>query len=166
MTMIEKTYPLIENHILNTLPVVEQLYQQLKQEADALKQMRQAEKVDRIANHKKQLVVQMEQLSKHLGELLAVEQLPNNQEGIEAYFQHAEALGLSTAEASGNWARIRSLSANCRTLNEQNGACIELLSRHTKRSLQILNGKSQFANTYGPDGATKSDYFNHTLLSV
>lgn len=166
MTMIEKTYPIIEKQILNALHLVKQLYQQLNQEADSLQQMQQAEIIDHIAGNKKQLVVQMEQLSKQLGELLAIEQLPNNQEGIKACFQRAEAVGLSTAVATGNWAQIRSISAECRTLNEKNGACIDLLARHTKRSLQILKGKPQFANTYGPDGATKSDYFTYTLISV
>lgn len=166
MTMIEKTYPIIEKQILNTLHLVEQLYQQLKQEADSLKLMQQAEKINHIASNKKQLVVQMEQLSKQLGDLLAMEQLPNDQEGIKTCFQRAEAVGLSAVEAAGNWAKIRSISAVCRTLNEQNGACLDLLARHAKRSLHILKGKPQFANTYGPDGATKSDYFTHTLISV
>jgi len=40
MTMIEKTWPIIEKLILNALHLTEQLYQQLTQEADTLKNLR------------------------------------------------------------------------------------------------------------------------------
>ncbi|MGZ8143297.1 MAG: flagella synthesis protein FlgN [Methylosarcina sp.] len=164
--MIEKTFPLIEKQILNLLTAAEQLHQQLNQEADHLKQPQQAELVSHIASNKSQLVVRTEQLSKQLGDLLAIEQLPYSQEGIQAVFQRAETAGFSTLETTRNWAQLRSLSEACRALNEHNGACIELLARRTQQSLHILKGKPQLANTYGPDGITKSDYFSHTLISV
>jgi flagella synthesis protein FlgN len=164
--MIEKTYPLIEKHILNFLQLVELLYQQLNQEAENLKQVQQVELIGFIAGNKNQLVEQMEQLSRQLGELLAVEQLPNSQEGIHACFQRAEAAGFSIMEATRNWAQIARISADCKELNERNGACIDLLSRHAKRSLHILKGKPQLATVYGPDGITKSDYSGRTLISV
>lgn len=164
--MIEKTYPLIEKQILNFLSLVELLHQQLNQEAENLKQVQQVELIGHIASNKNRLVGQMEQLSRQLGELLALEQLPNNQEGIMSCFQRAEAAGYSTLEATHSWAQIRKISADCKALNERNGACIDLLSRHAKRSLHILKGKPQMANTYGPDGITKTDHFVHTLISV
>jgi flagella synthesis protein FlgN len=164
--MIEKTYPLIEKQILCMLPLVESLYQQLLQEAENLKLAQQVELIGHIANNKNWLVGQMEQLSKQLGELLNLEQLPNNQEGILSCFRRAEAAGLYVTEAARCWEQIGRISADCRALNERNGACIELLSRHAKRSLQILKGKPQVANTYGPDGITKADYFGRTLILV
>lgn len=164
--MIEETYPLIEKHILSFLQLVELLYQQLNQEADNLKQVQHVELIGRIASNKNQLVDKMEKLSGQLGDLLALERLPNTQEGVHVYFQRAEAAGFSTLEATRQWAQICNISADCRKLNESNGACIDLLSRHTKRSLHILKGKPQLANTYGPDGISKSDYFSRTLISV
>lgn len=164
--MIEKTYPIMEKQILSLLRLVELLYEQLNQETDNLKQMQQVELVGHIANNKNQLVEQMERLSKQLGDLLAMEKLPNDQEGIQTYFQRAEEAGYSTLETARIWSQIRALSSDCRTLNERNGACIDLLSRHAKRSLHILKGKPQHANTYGPDGITQSEYFGHPLVSV
>ena len=164
--MIEKTWPITEKLILNALHLTEQLYQQLTDEADTLKKPLHSELINTIAANKKQLVMQLEQFNMQCGQVLATEDLPNNQEGIKGYFQRAKAAGLATVEVSGHWAKIQSLCSECRTLNEQNGASIELLSYHTKRSLHILKGKPQGSNTYGPDGATQSDPFTHTLILV
>lgn len=110
--------------------------------------------------------MQLEQFNIQCGQILATEKLPNNQEGINEYFQRVEALGLSITEISDNWSQIQSICSKCRTLNEQNGASVELLAYHTKRSLHILQGKSQSSNTYGPDGASQSDPFTQTLILV
>ena len=166
MTMIEKTWPITEKLILNALHLTRQLYQQLTQEADTLKKPLHTELIDNIAANKKQLVMQLEQFNMQCGQILATVKLPNNQEGIKEYFQLAKSAGLPTAESINNWADIQSTCSECRTLNEQNGAGIELLAYHTKRSLHILKGKTHSSNTYGPDGATQGDPFTHTLISV
>ena len=166
MTMIEKTWPITEKLILNALHLTGQLFQQLTQEADTLKKPLHTDLLNNIAAKKKQLVMQLEQFNMQCGQILVTEKLPNNQEGIKDYFQRAEALGLPTAESINNWAKIQFICSKCRTLNEQNGAGIELLAYHAKRSLHILKGKSHNSNTYGPDGATQSDSFTHTLILV
>lgn len=164
--MIEKTFPLIEKQILSLLNAVEELYQQLTQEAENLKQTQQAELIGHIANNKSQLVIRTEQLSKQLEDLMSMERLPYHQEGIRTLFQRAETAGFPTSDTAHRWAQIRSLSAACKTLNDHNGASIELLTRHIQRSLHILKGKPQIANTYGPDGITRSDHLSRTLISV
>ena len=164
--MIEKTWPIIEKLILNALHLTEQLYQQLTQEADILKKSPHTELLNNIAANKKQLVMQLEQFNVQCGQILLTEKLPNNHEGIKEYFQRTEAAGLPATEAINNWAQIQLICFKCRTLNEQNGASIELLAYHTKRSLHILKGKPHNLNTYGPDGATQSDSFTHTLILV
>ena len=164
--MIEKTWPITEKLILNALHLTGQLYQQLTQEADTLKNPPHTELINNIATHKKQLVMQLEQFNMQCGQILATEKLPDTQEGIKEYFQRAEAAGFSTVEPANNWAQIQSLCSECRALNEQNGAGIELLAYHNKRSLHILKGKPHAANTYGPDGATQSDPFTRTLILV
>jgi len=164
--MIGKTWPITEKLILNALHLTEQLYEQLTREADTLKNPPHTELINNIAANKKQLVVQLEQFNMQCTQILATEKLPNNQEGIKDYFQRAEAAGLPVAESINNWAQIQSLCSECRSINEQNGAGIELLAYHTKRSLHILKGKSPISNTYGPDGATQSDPFTHALISV
>jgi flagella synthesis protein FlgN len=164
--MIEKTWPITEKLILNARHLTRQLYQQLTREADTLKKPPHTELINTIAANKKQLVMQLEQFNMQCGQILATEKLPNNQEGIKDYFQRAEAAELSTAEAINNWAQIQLLCFECRTVNEQNGAGIELLAYHAKRSLHILKGKPHSSNTYGPDGATQSGPFTHTLVLV
>lgn len=164
--MIEKTYPIIEKLVINALNLVVQLFEHLNQEAEALKKSQDAELINTIAANKKQLVMQLEQFNSQCAQILAFEKLPNNQEGIEEYFHRAAATGLLTAESTNRWKQIQSICAQCRSLNEQNGASIELLARYTKRSLHILKGKPQVSNTYGPDGSSQSEAFTHTLISV
>jgi flagellar biosynthesis protein FlgN len=164
--MIEKTWPITEKLILNALHLTEQLYEQLTREADTLKKPLHTELINDIAAHKKQLVMQLEQFNTQCGQILATEKLPNNQEGIKAYFQRAETAGLRAVESINNWAQIQFICSECRILNEQNGAGIELLAYHTKRSLHILKGKSPLSSTYGPDGTTQSAPLTHTLISV
>lgn len=164
--MIKQTYPITEKLILNALQLAQQLHQELNLEADALKKTQQAELINNIAANKKQLAVQLEQFNTQLSQVLATEKLPNNQESIKEYFKRAETAGLLTSESIGNWAQLMLVCAECRSLNEQNGAGIDLLSRHTKRSMDILKGKPEFANTYGADGSTQSDRYTRTLISV
>ncbi len=161
--MIEKTWPIAEKLILNTLQLTRQLYQELVQEAELLKASPQVELIDNITTNKKQLVVQLEQFNLQCGQILATEKLPNNQDGIKEYFQRAEAAELPTTETKNTWSQIQLICSECRTLNEQNGAGIELLAYHAKRSLDILKGKTRGLNTYGPDGVAKGDSFTHTL---
>lgn len=164
--MIEKTYPIAEKLILNALQLAQQLHQELNREAEALKKTQQAELINNLAANKKQLVTQLEQFNSQLAQVLATEKLPNDRESVKEYFKRAEAAGLSAAESISNWAQLMLVCAECRNLNEQNGASIDLLARHTKRSLDILKGKPQFANTYGSDGSTQSERYSHTLISV
>ncbi|MDI1291388.1 MAG: flagellar protein FlgN [Methylobacter sp.] len=164
--MIQKTYPITEQLILNALQLAQQLHQELNRELDALKKTQQAELISTIAANKKQLVVQLEQFNTQLAQVLATEKLPNDQKSISEYFKRAETAGLLTAESISNWAQLMLVCTECKSLNEQNGAGIDLLSRHTKRSLDILKGKPEFANTYGSDGSAKSDRYSRTLISV
>jgi len=166
MTMIKQTYPITEQLVRNALQLAQQLVQELNRETDALKKTHQAELINSIAASKKQLVAQLEQFNTQIAQVLATEKLPNDQNSIKEYFSRAEAANLSTAELIGNWTQLMIVCAECRNLNEQNGAGIDLLSRHTKRSLDILKGKPEFANTYGSDGSTQSDRHSRTLISV
>jgi flagella synthesis protein FlgN len=161
--MIEKTFPITEKLIFDALQLTQELYQQLDLEADALKKTHNSESIIKIAANKKQLVAKLELFNSQLGQVLATETLSNSQQGLTDYFNRAKAANFSTEEAIKNWTSIRAISTSSKVLNEQNGAGLDLLARHTKRSLQILKGKAQFANTYGPDGAAKNDTYTRTL---
>lgn len=164
--MIEKTFPITEKLLNNGLQATQKLLELLNTESDNLAQKTDPNTLSVIAANKKEVVVQLEQFSKQLGQVLATEKLAADHDGINNYLSKARAVGINIDDSRRCWANITALSKKCRTLNEQNGACIDLLSRHTQRSLQILRGKSQLASTYGPDGSTRSELFSHTLISV
>lgn len=166
MSVIEKTYPIAEKLIANALELTQQLQLQLEQEAENLKTGQQPSVIDAIAANKKKLVTELEQFNSQLSQLLDTESLANTQQGLEEYFQRAAITGLDVNQTKQNWSQLMTICAQCRTLNDQNGASIDLLSRHSKRALHILKGKPEFTNTYGPDGARRSDSITHTLISV
>ncbi|MCK9608689.1 MAG: flagellar protein FlgN [Methylomonas sp.] len=164
--MIEKTFPIAEKLLSNGLKLTEKLFELLNAEYEQLKVKSDPMTIASLAAHKKDVVAQLEQFSKQLGQVLATEKLLVSQEGIQTYLAKAKASGINIADSHRYWLDIAALTKTCRTLNEKNGASIDLLSRHTQRALQVLRGKSQLATTYGPDGSTRSELFSHTLISV
>lgn len=164
--MIKKTYLITENLLNNGLKATQSLFELLNTEADKLKQTVDPDAISTIAATKKDLVVQLEQFTKQLGQVLATEQLTIGDNGIKTYLIKAKDTGIDISETWNCWHRIANLAEKCRAVNEQNGASIALLSRHTQRSLQILRGKSPLTATYGPDGVTRNELFSHTLISV
>lgn len=164
--MIEKTFPITEKLLNNGLKTTQKLLELLNIEADNLKQNTDPDALSVIAANKREVVVQLEQFSKQLGQVLATEKLVADHGGMNNYLSKAQATGINVGDSRVCWANITVLLKKCRSLNEQNGASIDLLSRHTQRSLQILRGRSQLASTYGPDGSTRSEWFSHTLISV
>lgn len=150
----------------NGLKSAQKLFELLTAEYEQLKQQTDPVSLSTLASQKKDTVSQLEQFSKQLSQVLATEKLLINPEGITSYLSKAQTAGIDVSGSSKCWQDITALSKQCRSLNEQNGASIDLLSRHTQRSLQVLRGKSQLATTYGPDGTTRSELFSHTLISV
>lgn len=164
--MIQKTLPITGKLIINAIQITEQLLQKLNAEAGVLKVGKPALMIQEFANQKQELVSQLNRFSTQLSQILATEKLPQGIGGIKQYFILAKNAGLATDEITQQWSKLSSLSKKCRRLNEQNGASIELLSRHTERALHIIKGKPLVANTYGPDGTTKSDLYSRPLISV
>lgn len=164
--MINKTYPLTEKILKNTLALSQKLFDLLTIEADHLKSNNSSTAISDIAENKKTTVSQLEQYSKQLSQILATESLSMSSEGINDYFKIAETAKLNISPSSKHWTEILSITNQCRILNEKNGASINLLSRHTQRSLHILKGKPQQTSTYGPDGSAESEHYSHSLISV
>ncbi|QPK61913.1 flagellar protein FlgN [Methylomonas sp. LL1] len=164
--MIEKTFPITEKLLANGLKSTQKLFELLSAEYEHLKQKIDPVVLTSLATNKKDTVFQLEQFSKQLGQVLATEKLLINHDGVISYFSKATTVGINVSKSSQCWQEITTLLKKCQLLNEQNGASIDLLSRHTQRSLQILRGRSQLTTTYGPDGTTRSELFSHTLISV
>lgn len=164
--MIEKTFPITEKLLANGLKSTQKLFELLDMEYEQLKQKTDPIALSNMATNIKDTVSQLEQFTKQLGQVLATEKLLINQDGVLSYLSKAQAAGINIDDLSKCWLDIITLTNKCRLLNEQNGASIDLLSRHNQRSLQVLRGKSQLTTTYGPDGTTRSELFSHTLISV
>jgi flagellar biosynthesis protein FlgN len=165
--MIDKTFPLAERFVSNALILVQQLEQLLNQEAAHLtKGTQEIELLNSIIEKKQPLIVQINQFSRQMSQVLATETLPNDQNGLLQYFAKAKATGLNITKIHHDWNEITRTSAICQKLNEQNGASIDILRKHTQRSIQILKGTSQNTVTYGKDGTTKSSLNSRALFSV
>ncbi len=161
--MIENTWAIVDKLVLNILFLSKQLLQQLTQEAEILKSAPQPGELDNCTSNKKQLISRLEEFNQQFSRVLTTEKLPNDQSGMNEYFQKAALAGLPTTETVNNWQQIQLICTECKVLNEQNGASIELLSHHAKRSLDILKGNTRGAHTYGRDGVSKSDPLTHSL---
>ncbi len=61
------------------------------------------------------------------------------------------------------WNHIKSLLTQCKLLNETNGACIELIKRHSQRSLEVLYNSGSAPQIYGPNGVTEASLPSRSL---
>ncbi|MEI7839495.1 MAG: flagellar export chaperone FlgN [Methylococcaceae bacterium] len=164
--MIEHTFPIAEQLIFNALQLTQRLHQQLNQEAEGLVRTPQSGFINTVANNKRDLVTQLDLFNKQLEQILAAEQLPHSQHGVNSYFQMATIANLSCDTIKKNWEAMMDLCTACKHLNEQNGASIDILARSNKRTLHIIKGKSEVVTSYGRDGSTISELQNSTLVSV
>ena len=164
--MIEHTFPIAEQLISNALQLAQRLCQQLTQEAEALVRQPQSAFISTVANNKRDLVMQLDMFNKQLEQILATENLPLTPEGVESYFQMALINELSPTIVKMNWDDLMIVCTDCKKLNEQNGASIEILARNNKRTIHILKGKSEVVTRYSRDGSVVSDFQNSTLVSV
>ncbi|MGR9046454.1 MAG: flagella synthesis protein FlgN [Gammaproteobacteria bacterium] len=164
--MINKTFPIMEKLLNTGLQLSQDLHRQLQEETAILKNSRPEASLDEATQQKQQLIGELNELSRQLGQVLETEKLPNNRNGINAYFEKAAGAGFDIDHAVEKWERIIDVTATNKTLNECNGVSINLLLRHTRQSLNILKGKPQTGHTYGPDGSTNSDLHSNTSISV
>ncbi|KJV07855.1 flagella synthesis protein FlgN [Methylocucumis oryzae] len=166
MSLIDKTLPVLDQLLDHVVLAFEQLHQTLTEEAAVLASSTDADSVASLAAYKKQRVQQLELFNTHLTQILAAENLPHSQAGIQRYFELAAALGLSIDTTKAKWDTLQQLCQTCKTLNEQNGACIALLSRHNQRCLQLIKGNTQQVSTYGAKGQYKTEQQSRRLFSA
>lgn len=155
--MIEKTYPITQNLLINGRDLSLKLLDLLTQEEQELKQKTDAPILSAIVNNKKKSVTELEQFSKQFSQVLATEKLHLTPKGIDEYFSRAKNANIDTSKADALWQEIVNLSKQCQSLNQKNGASINILAQYTQRSLHILKGKSQQTTTYGSDGSTYNE---------
>lgn len=164
--MITKTFPIAERLVANGLDLIHQLQQLLTDEADLLKQNDQLRALNALVQKKQPLINQINQFSRQMAQVLTTETLPNDQNGMIQYLEKAKAMELGADTIIQNWATIIEVTRSCQLLNEQNGGSIDILRRHTIRSLQIIKGSTQQPNTYNKDGSTKIEVRSRRLMAI
>ncbi len=164
--MINKTFPIAEQLFTQTLTHSQKLLDLLTQEANGLQSTPSANFLQSISHNKQETVSLLDQLTRQLSQLLATEKLKLTPADITQFFIKAKKAGLGQSIAPDQWKQTLDIARQCQLLNEQNGASIDLLYRHSQRALKILSGKALAATTYGPDGSTYSERNSHAIVSV
>ena len=159
--MIEKRIH-SEKLLASGLKSTQQLFQLLNSEYEQLKQKTDPTALSTLAANKREVVAQLEQFSKQLGQVLATEKLLTSQEGVMSYLAKAKAADINIASST-SWLACEAL-VKCRALNSKM-APVSFTSRHTQRCCR-LESKSQLTATYGPDGTTRSVLFSHPDFGV
>jgi len=163
--MIDKTHAITLQLVETALDNSKQLLQLLTKEATLLKTKKHADKLNALTERKNEIIALLTTFSKQVEQILASEKL-SKEEGMDAYFTIAKKAGIDTSISHSNWQQLVKISKDCRTINEQNGACLHILNKHSLRVLDLLKGKDPAITTYGKNGHAKSSNSSTTTISV
>lgn len=143
---------LIATELFETIHgLTSQLLAVLEKESEALA-ARQHGQLEALSMEKRTIAEALEKTMVRQQRLLESLGLPGGKEGIGKLLSRLGDAGMAVAELSDRWERIRALAESCQNLNRSNGASIELLNRHFKRALMVLQGQPDTVSTYGPNG--------------
>lgn len=132
-----------------------QLLTVLESEACALSARHHGE-LEALATEKRTIAANLEKATARQQALLQSLGLPDSKDGIVMLLARLSGEGMAVTELYACWEQVHAFSKRCQSLNQSNGASIELLHRHFTRALRILYGQISPANTYGPDGTEKT----------
>ena len=166
--MIKESFPIIEKLLETGLNLTQSFFQLLQQESTILAESgdESIDLLNSIIDKKNALSPQIEQLSRQLVQTLSDAQLATDQSGIDDYFNKAKAANLTIGSAHQTWTQLSALSAQCKIMNEQNGATINLLLRHSQRTLNLLKGKPATSDTYTAKGTAAPELYSKPLISI
>ena len=128
--------------------VARALIQLLQQEQEKLVDV-SVEGLHELLDHKSSLVAQLTRLTKSRHAALAAQGFDASETGMQGWVECD-----AGAQAKAPWHALLNLSAEAKELNRINGM---LIGRHLVRGqteLNILQGKPQHSNFYGPNGQT------------
>lgn len=141
------------------------LHNLLLQESQALK-ARVAEEIAALALKKQNSVDSIVHQTELQNRFFESRQIPNGEAGLEYLLGKLDKENPDLGELRSYQKKIREDLKRCKTLNERNGASIELMNRHTRRALDILRSGGNPAQTYGPDGNTRNMPISSQRISV
>ena len=154
------------NIFQNLLKATEKLHQLLLRETDAL-DTKSSSSLNSITAGKEQVIKTINHLTLQQNEFLQSFNLSGQKEGLARYIdQAANDDPHHWPELKTYWTKITETLEKCHQINQQNGARIELFSRHTERTLDIILGQSDLPYTYGPTGAKEKERTRQATISV
>ena len=129
---------------------------------------RQPEYLEELAKEKLRIVTELKPLNKITGRISTKQQSsPLGKRGLQAWTDGIELPKTEKNNLLSLWDKVRQTTEQCQTMNETNAITIERLALHVNRSLDILRGVTNRANSiYGPNGHQTGQAESKSLASV
>ena len=164
MMKTEDIRPLVETFrcISDELGVMHDL---LQQECHALTNRIVAE-IESVALKKQSSVDRILDRTELQRRFFESKQIANGEAGLERFLERFDTQNPDLVELRNYQKKIREYLEQCKKLNVCNGASIELLNRHTRRTIDVLRNAGNPAHTYGPDGNTHNIAVSRARISV
>jgi flagella synthesis protein FlgN len=111
------------------------------------------EQIEAISKEK---LAQMQKLTQQLAkrdQLLTILRLPPGKEGTEIMLRQLS----PEHKLLSHWEQLQQLSAKLQQQNTINGGIVAAGQRRAKQALDILRGKHDIPETYGPGGESRTD---------
>ncbi len=131
-----------------TLTEVNILRDLLQQESQALSD-RLVDQIESVAEKKQESTIRIDQLV-----------------NVQRFFEQFDENDSAFNELRTYQEKIIKTLETCKALNERNGARVEIMSRYTRRAIDILRNPGNQQCTYGPDGSTQKITISRTRASV
>lgn len=149
----------------NTLEEINILFSILQKESQSLS-YGHSDEIESVAKQKHASVKRIDQLTELQNSFFESIQLPIGETGFNRFLERFSHDKPGLAEIQKTHNKIKQSLEICRSLNNKNGASIELLNRHTQRAIDILRNQTQQPSTYGPDGSRQQSTVSRAGISV
>lgn len=136
------------------------LYSVLKEEGAI--SHKDTEKLLSLLDHKKDLLVKLEQHHANRNALTKTYGFSPDHQGMEsciAWCDHNQQL-------SNKWANYLQLVSDCRNINQLNGSIMDSSLRTVKQALSILYGQQMNENTYNANGQEQSSVLGRSIAKA
>lgn len=163
--MKPENYRSLVEILRHTLDEVSILHDLLLQESQALAG-RQVDEISSLAEKKQESVNRIQHQTNLQNSFFESKQIPAGETGFNRYLEQFGEEDPHLLELRTCRENITSRLEQCKVLNERNGACIELMNRHTRRAIDILRKQGNQPCTYGPDGNTRQISVSRARISV
>lgn len=134
----------------------------LKQEYEVLNGTN-VESLTELANQKKPIVVDMENLSRAWEVLLKNKGVELSAKGIERFLQEFDAVNNTQLQTA--WSSLQDKARECQKKNIVNGSVIAMRNQTTQQAIAVLRGRKPEERLYNHYGAESSTYAGGNSLA-